>query len=88
DRLDGRASLAAGNAERAAALLERAGEGFAVLSATWERAVTQLDLADALSASGRDEDARVVLARAAPVLEQSGALIELERLRKARGELA
>ena len=88
DRLDGRASLAAGNAERATALLERAGDGFAGLGATWERAVTDLDLADALAALGRDEDARAVLANAAPVLEQSGAVIELERVGKARGELA
>jgi hypothetical protein len=88
DRLDGRASLAAANAERAATLLERAGEGFAVLGAIWERAVTELDLADALASSGRDEDARAMLARAAPVLEQSGAVIELERLEKARGDLA
>jgi class 3 adenylate cyclase len=88
DRLDGRASLAAGNAERAAALLERAGDGFAGLGATWERAVTELDLAGALSTSGRDEDARSVLAHSAPVLEESGAIIELERLGKARGELA
>ena len=88
DRLDGRASLAAGNAERAAALLEHTGEGFAVLGASWERAVTELDLADALAASGRDEEARAVLAHAAPVLEESGAVIELERLGKARSELA
>jgi hypothetical protein len=88
DRLDGRASLGEGNAERAATLLERAGEGFAVLGATWERAVTELDLAHALASSGRDEEARAVLAHAGPVLEESGAVIELERLGKARGELA
>jgi hypothetical protein len=88
DRLDGRASLAAGNAERAATLLDRADAGFAALGASWERAVTELDLADALASAGRDQNARAALAQAAPVLELSGAVIELERLGKARGDPA
>jgi class 3 adenylate cyclase len=53
-RLEGRAAVGAGETERAAELLGRAAEGFIELEATWEAAVTRLDLARALIADRRN----------------------------------
>jgi hypothetical protein len=57
------------------------------VGAAWERARTDLDLADALAATGRVEEARAKVDSAAPDLEHAGALIELERLRSLRDRL-
>ena len=57
------------------------------MGAAWERARTDLDLADALSASGRVEEARAKVDAAAPDLERAGALIELDRMRSLRDRL-
>ena len=84
DRLEGRSAIANEQLERGLEALEDAREGFAHLGATWERARTDLDLADALSASGRVEEARTKLGAAGPDLERAGALVELERLRALR----
>ena len=87
DRLEGRSAVANGQLERGLEALGDAREGFARLGATWERARTDLDVADALSASGRVEEARATLDDAAPELERAGALVELERLRALRERL-
>lgn len=87
DRLEGRSAIANEQLERGLEALEDAREGFAQLGATWERARTDLDLADALSASGRVEEARTKLGAAGPDLERAGALVELERLRALRERL-
>jgi tetratricopeptide (TPR) repeat protein len=81
DRLDGRAALAAGDHERAVALLERASDGFASLSARWEEARTHAFLAGALANAGREKDARERLLQATNVFEELGARRELERSR-------
>ncbi len=49
DRLEGRAAIAAGDVARAAELLTRAADRFDELGAVWERALTDVDLAAALS---------------------------------------
>jgi len=88
DRLDGRAALHDGDVDSAVAMLERAREGFATLGAAWERAVTELDVTHALGSSGKVEEARSVLEAAAPDLERSGAIDELDRMRKLRRDLS
>jgi class 3 adenylate cyclase/tetratricopeptide (TPR) repeat protein len=88
DRLEGRALLAAGDADAALPLLERALEGFAALSAVWEVALTELSLGEALAASDRAEDAAKVIARAAEVFERLGVPRELERARALLAGLA
>jgi class 3 adenylate cyclase len=87
DRLEGRAALAGGDVDSGLTLLEGARRGFAELGAAWERARTELDIADALVATGRPDEARSMLEAASPDLERAGALIELERLRELRGRL-
>ena len=87
DRLEGRAALAGGDAESALGTLTRAREGFAGLGAAWERARTELDLADTLAAAHRDDEARGMLEAAAPDLERAGATLELERLASIRSRL-
>ena len=81
DRLEGRTALAAGDLDQGASMLEKARSGFEALSATWERARTELDLAEALGAAGRADEARSWLDAATPDIERVGALIEIERLR-------
>ncbi len=81
DRLEGRAAVAAGDMQEGLASLERARAGLAELGAAWERARTELDIADALAGLGREGDARAQLEAAAPDLERAGAMLELERLR-------
>jgi tetratricopeptide (TPR) repeat protein len=85
DRLEGRASLAGGEAEAAASVLERAGDVFDRLGARWERAVTDLSLADALTARGDVGGARSVLSRSLPVLEELRSAREIDA---ARGRLS
>ena len=85
DRLEGRADVAAGHPDRGVALLGRARSGFESLGATWERARTELDMADALIRSGRAGDVGALLEAAAPDLERGRARIELDRLRLIRG---
>ena len=81
-RLEGRAAAAAGEPDRAAELLRRATDGFAGLDATWEAAVTRLDLAHTLL--GADRSAAQLLARdAVQVFDRLGSAREL----KIAGEL-
>jgi tetratricopeptide (TPR) repeat protein len=88
DRLEGRALLAAGDADAALPLLERALGGFAGLSAAWEGALCELALGQALTAIGRSEDALAVLTRAAEVFERLRVPRELEEARALLGALA
>jgi hypothetical protein len=79
DRLEGRDALAAGEVDRGLELLAGARSGFTDLGAAWERARTELDLADALSSAGLEQDGRVMLEAAEPDLGRAVAVIELER---------
>jgi len=88
DRLEGQHALAAGDAERALELLEGARRGFATLQAEWERARTELDLADLLIAVDRTEEARSMLDAATHNLQRAGAVLELERLGSLRTRLS
>jgi class 3 adenylate cyclase len=87
DRLEGRAAVAAGDAEGGREILERARVEFAELGAMWERARTELDIAYVLSGLGRDDESRTTLDAASPDLERAGALIELERLGSLRSRV-
>jgi hypothetical protein len=87
DRLEGRAALASGRSEDGRALLVRARDGFGRLGAVWERARTELDLAEALAESGASSDARSMADAAAPDLRRVGALLELDRLQVLRTRL-
>ena len=84
DRLEGRAALVGGDGPRGLELLEGATSGFAGLGAEWERARTELDLAEAFTATDRSDEARMMLDAAAPDLERAGAVAEIERLRTLR----
>jgi class 3 adenylate cyclase len=88
DRLEGRAALAAGDLAGAVASLERAGAGFAGLSAAWDVALCDLALGEALAAIGRREDALAVLTRAAEVFERLRVPRELEQARALLGARA
>jgi hypothetical protein len=87
DRLEGRAAAATGELERGLELLGAAREGFGRLGAAWERARTELDLAEALAEAGAFPDAHAMVDAAAPDLERVGALRELDRLRVLRARL-
>jgi hypothetical protein len=84
DRVEGRAAIARGDVGVGIAKLEGAKRGFTELGAVWERAVTDLDLAQALMSARGTADARMMLETVAPDLERAGSLIELERMAKLR----
>jgi class 3 adenylate cyclase/tetratricopeptide (TPR) repeat protein len=84
DRLEGRAALAASDAASAATFLERSAETFASMDAPWERALSELELADALTISGLAAQATDVAARAAATFEALGDLKHLAAVRAAR----
>ena len=73
-RLSGRAALANGIAQRAIDDLTTAAGGFAERGAEWERARTELFLAEALTTAG--QDASEVLRTASAAFERLGALRE------------
>jgi class 3 adenylate cyclase len=81
DRLEGRAALAGGDTPRAVELLSSAGAGFERLGAPWERACTDVSIAEALLATGDRSAARPVLELARSVFERLRSLDELERAR-------
>lgn len=70
DRVEGRAAIAAGDADDAARSLERAITGFETLGVPWERALTELDLARVTSAAGRTDESKALVARAAATFEE------------------
>ncbi|TMK37784.1 MAG: hypothetical protein E6G58_00815 [Actinobacteria bacterium] len=69
DRLEGRAAVAAGDAARAEASLRAAIERFDRLEATWERALTEVDLARAVASVDRQDEARAIIAPAVDTFE-------------------
>jgi len=87
DRLEGRAAAAAGDAARAAELLRRSADGFAVLGAQWEEAWSRLLLAEVIVGSDRERAEREVAA-ALPVFEHLRSVRELRRARALLGEVA
>ncbi len=87
DRLEGRAALAAGDADAAIRHLEGASEGFGELQARWERARTDLSLAEALLGTGRSVEAKTRLEVALAVLEELSSLREIDRARELLAKL-
>jgi tetratricopeptide (TPR) repeat protein len=81
DRLEGRALLASGDATTGAALLHRAAGRFEELSAPWESALTLVDLARALAALGKRDDARATLDDAISTFTALRSVRDLERAR-------
>ena len=79
-RLDGRAAAAGAEPERAIELLGSAADGFTALGAEWEAAVTGLELAGALMATGEDERARQLAEEVARVFDRLGSVRELRRV--------
>lgn len=79
DRMDGQAALAAGESERAIELLEQARATFDGLEAAWERARTELSLAQAYLAAGRGTEAAQTAQTALKTFTSLGASIETER---------
>jgi class 3 adenylate cyclase len=82
DRLEGRAALAAGETGRAMGALARASTAFEALGARWEKACTDLSLAEALMAADRTDEARERLHGASEVFEDLRSLREIERSRQ------
>jgi len=78
-RLEARAAVAAGDVERGTSLLRSSAEGFAGLGAAWEEAITNLELATALTDLGADEQARMMLRDAVAVFDRLGSARELDR---------
>jgi class 3 adenylate cyclase len=86
DRLEGRVAFADGDVAGGALLLTRARDGFEELKMPWERAYTELILAESLAAS-ESEGAMTHLDRAVPVLEELRSVRELDRARDLREKL-
>jgi hypothetical protein len=68
-------------------MLRRARAGLGDLGATWERARTELDMAEALMQADRAGEVGALLETAGPDLERAGARFELGRLRVLRDGL-
>jgi class 3 adenylate cyclase/tetratricopeptide (TPR) repeat protein len=78
DRLEGTRALHAGDTERAIGLLSRASIGFEQLGARWDRARSDLSLAQALTDSRRVEEGLEVLQSAIAFFAEVGATTEHE----------
>jgi class 3 adenylate cyclase len=87
DRLEGRAALARGRGAKGMRLLEVAREGFGRLGAVWERARTELFLAEALTVAGRHDEALPLLGPAIDVFEALSSMLETRRARALLSEL-
>ena len=79
DRLAGRAALAQDRAPEALPLLEAGADGFAALDMAVDAAVVRLDVAEALLALGRRDEARAAVAAAREALERVGYVREVSR---------
>jgi hypothetical protein len=75
DRLEGHASLESGDPTQALDLLLRAQDGFAAHHATYERACTEVVLADALHALDRSDDAEMASSAAHREFERLGVTV-------------
>jgi hypothetical protein len=82
DRLAGRAALAGGDPAAAITPLEASSAGFDSAGARWERARTDLDLADALLALGDAAAAAARLDGAVRTFEELRSVRELARARE------
>ena len=82
DRLEGRMLVATGDPERGVVLLRAARDTLAGLEAAWDRALTELDLADALLVLGRGAEATEAAAAALATIDPLDAPQELERARQ------
>ena len=87
DRLDGRAALARGDPGAAIVPLEDASAGFDAAGARWERARTDLDLAEARLALGDPEAASARLDGAVRTFEELRSERELARARELQARL-
>ncbi len=85
DRFEGRAAAANGAIDRAIEMLTAASDGFEALEAPYERARTDVDLARALAATGRIEEAGTRAATAAKVFASLGAVKDLAVARRSVG---
>jgi class 3 adenylate cyclase/tetratricopeptide (TPR) repeat protein len=85
DRLEGRAALARGDAAVALQALERSAVRFGEMGAVWERALTELDLARALSETGRASDSEAAATNAAQTFDALGCGRDLARARVVAG---
>jgi hypothetical protein len=81
DRFEGRAAATEGDIAAAIDLLQAARDDFASLQVPNERALTELHLARALRAGGRESEADDVLGAAIATFERLGAVVPLERAR-------
>jgi len=79
DRLEGQAALASGEPERATELLERARATFSSLETPWERARTELPLAEAYLAGGSGAEAAQAAQAARKTFTALRAPVETER---------
>ncbi|MGE5226548.1 MAG: ATP-binding protein [Planctomycetaceae bacterium] len=82
DLLDGRMALARGEAAGAVTLLRSAVDGFADLGCPWERALAEVDLARALGAAGRSDEAGSVAGSAFATFDALGATADLATERR------
>jgi len=87
DRLEGVAAGAAGDRDRAEALLRRALKGFTGLEAAWEAARTALALAESLADGEQRDEARQLLASARTVFERLRSVRELARAKELAQQL-
>jgi hypothetical protein len=85
-RLEGRAALATGNRKSGLELLDLACAGYADRGAAWERARTELEIAEALADAGLEADARARIGAAILDIERVGALNEIARSRRLIGQ--
>jgi len=79
DRLDGQAALGAGESGRAVELLERARATFSNLETPWERARTELSLAQAYRGSGRRAETAKTAQAALDTFTALRAPVEIEQ---------
>ncbi|MGH2417085.1 MAG: ATP-binding protein [Candidatus Limnocylindria bacterium] len=82
DRLEARATLAAGDLDLGLEGLRHARDGFARLEAAWERARTELTLAEALATAGRTNEAAEAASSALATLTALDAPVEIARARE------
>ncbi len=83
----GRVALAEGDIETAIGALQRAVASFAALNAEWDRARTEVPLAQALVADDRASDAAAIIAHALETLERLGDRREVSVAREVRDGL-